>query len=381
MRIAAQAKLGFYPIHPTVVDAICSHLEPPQARTDPETGELISPPEFSILDPCAGEGLAIRRIALNLGVPEHRVFGVELDAGRGEKVRENLPQARVLAPASFLATQINVKSFGLVYANPPFDDELGGGRREEHTFAIEATRLLKPGGILVLVMPLTAIGKNDKFKEYLDAQYEDEMLYVFPDDPEIRRFREVVYIGRRRREPLPSGEVGLLRKGGLKEVVIGSDDRAWRIPGSKSPNTFKKVDFTDEELFASIDRSPLQRLLAVNESRRKLRPPLSLSGGHVALQLASGRCNGAVYPDDEPPHVVRGSSRKAEVRQKPKVTKDPETGVTTVKTVVSEAIRLDVRTIDSAGRIQTFVDAPATTPGAEVVDVSDLEPELEEEDD
>ena len=59
------------------------------------------------------------------------------------------------------------------------------------------------------------------------------------------------------------------------------------------------------------------------------------------------------------------------------------TGVTTVKTVVSEAIRLDVRTIDSEGRIQTFVDAPATTPGAEVVDISDLEHELqlEEEDD
>src|SRR4051812_2629142 len=115
-----------------------------------------------------GEGKALHQIARHLGVAEERTYAVELDAERSDRVRELMPEAKVLGPASYMATKISPGSFGLVYCNPPFDWEMGGGKRQELSFAEEATRQLKVGGILALVLPMTAIENNERFQNYLD---------------------------------------------------------------------------------------------------------------------------------------------------------------------------------------------------------------------
>jgi hypothetical protein len=44
-----------------------------------------------------------------------------------------------------------------VSLNPPFDDEFGGGGREEVKFVRQAMDLLVPAGILVLVCPVNQV--------------------------------------------------------------------------------------------------------------------------------------------------------------------------------------------------------------------------------
>ncbi|HWE35041.1 MAG TPA: DUF6094 domain-containing protein [Isosphaeraceae bacterium] len=360
MRLAAQAKLGFYPAHPDAVRAICHHLSPPEGGGD----------EVHVLDPCAGEGEAIRILAEHLGVAAERTFGIELDGGRATKVRENLPGARVLGPASFAGTRITGRSFALVYCNPPFDDELGGGRREEFAFAERATTLLRASGVLVLVMPITAISRNDAFQEFLDAFYDDATLFAWP--AAVRRFREVCYIGRRRRQEAPAGADGYLRSLGLRRdpslPTLGEGDTTWAVPRSEGPNRFEKTALTDEELVEALGRSPLNRRLAEPPPLVLKRPPADLSSGHVATILASGFLDGVVRPPGESPHVVRGTARKQKYQSlPPTATTDDDTGVTTVKEVWSEMILLTVRAVNATGVIRTFENRPADAPNNGVV--------------
>jgi hypothetical protein len=154
MRLAAQAKLGYYPASPLAIGELLKHLRvvpPDPARKSDAT---------NVIDPCSGEGAAIHQIATGLGVAEEHVHAVELDKGRSDKARELMPRHRHIGPASFIGSMITGHSMGLAYVNPPFDNELGGGRREEQTFATRATHLLVPRGILVLVCPLRALVGN-----------------------------------------------------------------------------------------------------------------------------------------------------------------------------------------------------------------------------
>src|SRR4051812_13167202 len=115
MRLAGQSKMGFYEAHEVAVAAICHHLEAGPTRPasvsealDPETGQIKrthhKAHDLFLLDPCAGEGKALHQIARHLGVDEGRTHAVELDAERSDRVRELMPEAPVLGPASYMAT-------------------------------------------------------------------------------------------------------------------------------------------------------------------------------------------------------------------------------------------------------------------------------------
>jgi 16S rRNA C967 or C1407 C5-methylase (RsmB/RsmF family) len=66
MRLAAQVRGGFYPAHEKAVALAASFLRPP-------VGE-----RFAILDPCAGQGAAIRQLAELLGCPAAQTYAIEL---------------------------------------------------------------------------------------------------------------------------------------------------------------------------------------------------------------------------------------------------------------------------------------------------------------
>jgi predicted RNA methylase len=364
LRLAAQVKLGFYAADPKAVGAICQHLTLAPRREGDEKERA-----FPLLDPCAGEGLALRQIADHLGLPPEQTYAVELDAGRAAMVRENIPGCRLLGPASFMGVKITAGSFSVVYANPPFDDELGGGQRQEHSFAERATRLLKPGGVLVLVMPITAIRNNGRFKTFLDAWFQDAAIYDFPAD--VRPFREVVYFAKRRKAEAPTNDgflayLGLNSKSEEIGQVVGTAPREWLIPWCRPPATFAKIELTEDELVAALGRSPLNRRLAPPPPNFHLRPPADLSTGHVALQLASGMLDGTIYPPDETPHVVRGTAKKTKFQSKAPVAATDERGnVTSVTEVWSEKIVLTVRAVGEDGEIVTLSDGAGTTLEAE----------------
>jgi hypothetical protein len=120
--------------------------------------------DINILDPCAGEAKALAQLAGGLSISPSHIYAVELNVRRAAIIAEAHPQIRLLGPCSFKATRITKHSFSLVYLNPPFDDEFGGGGREEPTFLRRAIDPLVPGGIHVLVCPVHEISKRPKTK-------------------------------------------------------------------------------------------------------------------------------------------------------------------------------------------------------------------------
>jgi hypothetical protein len=384
VRLVAQAKLGWYPAAPEAIAELGKHLRVRPPDPDKPLGCV------PILDPCAGEGRAIQQIAHALGVDPEHIYAIELDAGRAAIARSNLPNGNVLGPASFLGVQVSGQSFGLAYVNPPFDDELGGGRREEQAFAERATRLLVPKGILVLVCPLRALAGNRPFCTFLDAHYDELCVYKFPDGH--RPYNEIVVIGRKRREAIPADAIyqhGRLPKLGLtwdsgsgylmghlpalgqlqpeswrsghpsseREPVL----RTWDVPRTARPGTFKKTAFTDSELVAAVAASPLHALLREVKTPPPLSPPLPLDKGHLGLILASGMLNGIVEGPHSV-HVVRGSSHKVEYhnREASSSEENPETGAVTTKDVFSQRMVTVIRCVEQSGHIVTFSNEPRT---------------------
>jgi predicted RNA methylase len=383
LRLAAQAKLGWYPAAPEAVAELIKHLRvrPPDPDKTLDTANII--------DPCAGEGRAIRQIAEALAVEPGHTYAVELDARRAEAARANLSGCIVLGPASFLGVQITAQSFGLAYVNPPFDDEMGGGRREEQAFVERATRLLVPRGVLVMVCPLKALAGNREFCGFLDAHYDEVCVYKFPDGH--RPYNEIVVIGKKRRETIPSDAVyrhgclqrmgltwgGFATNGGMDRLPSLGDRqpltwqngysstelepsiRTWEIPPSWKPSTFKKTAFTDDELDAAIATSPLSKLLREVAIPPPNAPPLPLDRGHLGLILASGMLDGVV----EGPHgvhVVRGSSHKVEYHNREASSSDenPETGAVTTRDVFSQRMVTVIRCVEQNGVIVTFSNQP-----------------------
>src|SRR5262245_51054251 len=225
-RLASVVKQGYFPAPPEAVAGILRHLRiadpPPDCRFRSE--------HVNILNPCAGEARALVQIAEGLSVSKGHAFAVELNARRAAVIAESHPEIRLLGPCSFEATRITRQSLSLVYLNPPFDDEFGGGGREEVTFLRRSVDLLVPGGILVLVCPVGQVYGRWEMCELIDTWFEDVELYLFPDD--VRRFNECVVFGRRRKGALPEAQVrtqGVLTVRDIRYCSAAPTDRLARL--------------------------------------------------------------------------------------------------------------------------------------------------------
>ena len=151
-------------------------------------------------------------------VTTHRP-AVELNASRATRIAEAYPDLRLLGPCSFEATRITRHSYSLVYLNAPFDDEFGGGGREETSFLRQAVDVLVPGGILALVCPVNHVYVKTQMGELLDTWFDQIELCLFPD--QCRKYNECVVFGRRRKSALTDElifEEGILTNRGLRRI-------------------------------------------------------------------------------------------------------------------------------------------------------------------
>lgn len=339
MRLAAQMRGGFYPAPEPVVTFAATFLRSPTAQP------------FSILDPCAGEGQAIRQLSTLLGCPADKTFAIELNDSRAEKVRQALPHAQVLAPASFFGCRATPNSFSFIYLNPPFDDGYDAGHRVEDRFLTQATDWLMPGGVMALVCPEHAFGEHSPARWHFADHYLNCQIVPFPK--QHRRFGEVIVFGHKR--PKLKANLNV-----TWEEVQAPAGFLYHIPSGAGPRTFKKIEPTEPELKTILANSPLREHLTAAPATPVAAPPLSLGVGHVALLLASGHLDGLVQPEGQCPHVVRGASRKREFVADVTETENDD-GSVTKKTTMSERIELVIRTIDLTGEIKTFMETDNET--------------------
>jgi hypothetical protein len=396
MRLAGQIKQGYFPAPPAAIASILRHLKIP----DPPPDSQFRREDINILDPCAGEGKALVQLAEGLGVSKGHVFAVELNASRAGRIAEAYPDVRLLGPCSFEATRITKHSFSLVYLNPPFDDEFGGGGREEVKFLRQALDLLVPGGILVFVCPVNQVYGHHDMCELLDVWFDQIELYLFPDS--CRSFRECVVFGRRRKVALTRELIykqGILSNRGISGSSVapiaklarlgdpqflqwdygqpvGTSRKpeldVWELPFSLAPKRFQKTALTDEELECEMARSPLYETLRQRVVRPIKRPPLSLNKGHTSLLLLTGLLDG--YVPSDLPHVVRGFTSEVEKLHRTESYETPSGDAVTMQ-VFSESPITVVRAVWPDGIIRTFSEQVAN----DDVQIEDQESELEEE--
>ncbi len=192
MRLAAQAKGGYYPTPERVVDLIAELIHTPSGYyyRDRET--------LRILDPCCGGGDALQRLAENLDRPNSmtiETYGVELHRDRAEEAEKRLH--RSLASDLF-ATSIANGAFGLLLLNPPYDYD-SEDKRTEHAFLTHTTRYLAESGLLVFIVPRQRLAVSAR---YLSTHYGRLQCWAFPD-PEREVFDQVVLMGYRKEDPVP----------------------------------------------------------------------------------------------------------------------------------------------------------------------------------
>ena len=191
MRLAGQAKGGFYPTPPSVVDLIAGLIYAPVAYGNRRGRETLR-----ILDPCCGAGEAVAQLAERLAQPYTmpiETYGVELHRDRAAEAGERLHRALA---ADLFQTSIANGVFGVLYLNPPYDYD-NEQKRSEHAFLMQTTRYLAENGVLVFIVPRQRLEVSAR---YLASHYRQMRCWAFPQ-PEREAYDQVVLVGYRRPEP------------------------------------------------------------------------------------------------------------------------------------------------------------------------------------
>ena len=330
MRMRGRLRAGYFPCPEKPLELLAERLV---ATSQP----------YAACDPCAGTGDALATLTRCIG-GECSLHCVELDPARGDEIRQRLPGARVLSPASIFQTNIAHGSFSLLFCNPPFDDTYDGSRMETE-FLEAVTPLVCERGVIVMVVP-EHVAKTVAFRAAMDREFYDLAQGSFPE--EHRKYGEVFVLGVRRPEPKQTASP-IWRPANLWQTRFA-------IPPSQGPGKrFTKSGYTEDELLSALAGSPLQRMTVPKKPFVIPAPPMALGSGHLALLLAAGFLDGVIDPGiEDEVHVVRGVAAK-QWQEKESTTEVLERTSRTV-TILEEKVSITVRAAYQRGEIIDFTD-------------------------
>jgi len=342
MRLAAQAKMGYYPTPPSVVSLI--------------SGMLVRNCKGNIrlLDPCTGEGIALKHIGEVLNA---ETYGIELDKERGRIAGENLTRCLV---TDYQATCISNQAFSLLYLNPPYDwaiknDEVSASERYERTFLKNTVRYLIAGGVLVYLIPQGRLDKT--IAKVLAYRFKDVRVFRFPEN-EYKSFKQIVLFGVLKKRAEEEDELAqyLTDVGHLKAIVPYLDRSECRyiVPPSPSVKNFifrtTRIDPAELEIeIRSYGLSEkINRLVKPLTLSERIKPIMPLRQGHLAQLLACGMMNGVVFDrDGRNPLVVKGITRK-EVETRTEYEEGKQ------KIIETDKIVITINAIDEHGEFITI---------------------------
>ena len=234
MRLAAQAKGGFYPTPIRVIELILQLIAPQRASH----GRGTAPQTLRLLDPCCGAGEALGFVARELKRRTRldvETFGVELHQERSSVAEQTLDHT--LAADIFRCSIAN-RAFSLLWLNPPYDHD-AEDKRTEHAFLTQCSRYLAPDGLLVFIVPRKRLRVSAR---YLASHYSRLSCWAFPDayaegqiarwaDGELESLDDARY-SQFRLEAEPAGEV-LFTTRSIDPVTAAAEARRsglWQSP-------------------------------------------------------------------------------------------------------------------------------------------------------
>jgi len=297
MRPEGRLKLGFYPL--------------PQAEAERLRAHLFFPEEFSAVDPCVGDGSAFAHL-LN-GTGAHK-YGVEIDSLRA---RQAAGLGIEVTKADAFQVRCPAESVSLLYLNPPYDFEVGenGNQRQEKSFLQHTFRWLRPGGVLVFVLPQKQIGRCAR----LLAEHFSDLQVFRLTHPDCVRFHQATIFARkeshRRKDDAAIAEAertlhaqafanlpALTESANASYVVPPS-------PPSKLSSTAIPLDEVEDLLPSSAAYRQAARVLIHQPVTFRGQPLTPLHGGHVSLLATAGMLNG-VFGTGADRHIAHWRSVK-----------------------------------------------------------------------
>jgi len=295
MRLEGQIKMGYYPTPLSIVERVRSFLRfPKEAAT--------------IFDPCCGEGLAVKGLVESTDAV---TYGVELDKKRAEEAKSNLNH---VLPCGYEEVRITNNAFSILWLNPPYDFERNDEEddrshdRKEKTFLANTLKYLKPGGILIYIIPQVRLTKQ--IAKLLSSRFQDIRVYRFPEE-EYKAFGQIVVLGIKKPRSEPD-DAEYLRLAQVPDISLDEtpmlSEPIYDFPLGNEISLFVSTKISIETVEKEVTSSPLwKRMAELSLVHNGLlnRPPLPLHAGHLGLLLASGCLDGLVGQEDDQ-HVVRG---------------------------------------------------------------------------
>lgn len=299
MRAQGQARLGFFPL--------------PSVEAKRLSNWLSFEEPFSALDPCVGDGVAFSHLLSHTAALR---YGIEIDAYRSE-------QAKAVKIETLQANTMDVRcqaeTASLLYLNPPYDWEAGStnNQRLEFVFLEHTYRWLKPGGVLLFVIPQPRLAKCARL---LSEEFQD-LRVLRLTEPSCVQYKQVVVLGtrRKRRSRLSDSALlegvrwleGLLQKPDLEQLGEHAEFR-YVVPAS-GPLALTHVgiplDEVEDLLLESAAYRQASRILLPRQRDVRGRPLTPLHGGHVGLLCTAGMLNG-VFGEGEDRHIAHWRSVK-----------------------------------------------------------------------
>ena len=336
MRPVAKSIGGHYPTPDRVATYLRSWLVPGTGMG-----------EIRALDPCCGTGHALSLMSRGFTPPLCTV-GVELNRERALIAHEVLSRALHVDAFKIRCTH---QAFSVVFLNPPYDDDAGGRREEEH-FLKQTLPYLAPTGILLYLIPLSRL-LHPRICTLLTTWCTDLTVLRFPS-PEYEVFKQGIVIGVRkaRGERNPAAAGVLARDAYSAPTLSDRPLRRYTLPHITSPWDLTSLDIDPVEaqrllrLHSPLWQSPEAQYYCADHTPRTCHPLLPPRKAHVATLTAAGLLNNAVIDGPAGPQVLKGSIRKQ--FQVDAVRSDED------KTVMREQLQITIKIIDARGVITTL---------------------------
>lgn len=283
MRLAGQAKAGFYPT-PFEIFPYFEKLM---------NWDLGKKKRIFLLDPCCGDGRMLNFFKINGFATES--YGIELDTERAKSARY---YGNVLNGSIFDTVIRPLEAFSILYLNPPYDADKEG-KRAEITFLRHSHKWLKTGGLLIYIVPEHIILRKD-LKTWLSLHYKQIQCYRFPEGSLFERFHQVILFAIKKDEKeLKMSEIPEMFEyvDKVKEFPFRYDD----LPESDTIAVFEMQGLTDEEILnyreTAVQNIKKATELEIPDATKHLSPIFPLRKGHLLAYITSGALNGIMVGD------------------------------------------------------------------------------------
>src|SRR5579871_6235189 len=250
-----------------------------------------------LLDPCAGEGVALK--ALQDALPGTEAYANELDTLRAMACRSRFGPLRAVQ-GDMYRLRASGTAFSLVWDNPPYNwDSSGKEKRRELDMLVHAWKWVAVGGYMAWCVYAHHVTK--RAATFL-CKWADQIDVWRVPGLHMSTYQQVVVVARaaaRKCEDYETRAEALenaVRSGDMRELTV-QDRPLYRLP---APPAIKRFIFAPDHITPEFAGQALiqsggahamaafQDCFAAPPLQRKIHPVIKPRGGQLAMMLAAG---------------------------------------------------------------------------------------------